>query len=259
MLCENIGNRVDSFGLYGDTIYYTQLKGEIDILTIKTNGECSLFSLPKTGGKPEQLFTTKNDNLELHTSWKGKLYLQAYDTHQIYRYDPAKKTAEAVSKFKKESEYSLYVGGYVYYRGNVHVLKKEGYMDLTVFDLYRQPLENLKDLTEENGELILEDLCRAERTFGKNFCYIKADECNPYWEAQFDRSIVHYYNTETKESGIIYDYSDTRGVMWIMYDVGEEYFLISSSDEKFNPVWQKSIVNRKTGERREIEDWQQYS
>ena len=261
VLCENIGEGAMSFGRYGDTIYYTQFIGEMDDFTPELTGETAFFRLPIEGGEPERIpLPEENVYLTMECSYKGKIYLESDDGECIYRYDLLKQSTERVCSFytknERKNEPLFYIDGYVYYKENQREVPKEGYDDELVVDLYRQPLDSLKDLTEENGELVLKDILFNCWNNGKKIYYTKAGDGNPFLTLQSDYSVLRWYDIETKETGIVFDYSDKQGILWIVSVISDDYMIISSFKEDFEDYWRECIFDRKTGERWELEDKQ---
>ncbi len=117
-------------------------------------------------------------------------------------------------------------------------------------DVYRQPLYGLKDLTEENGELCIRDTCiYAGMLHGSMFYYCQMGEGNPFDNLQTDGSILHCYDTKTGRSEAVFDYSDKSGILWTVQDINRKYILMSAITEQGDTYWERSIIDRETGNR----------
>ena len=71
---------------------------------------------------------------------------------------------------------------------------------------------------------------------------------------QSNFSVLRWYDTETKETGIAYDFSDKQGILWDVSAIRDDYMIISSFKEDFEDYWRECFFDRETGERWELED-----
>ena len=122
--------------------------GKIDNVAMERESGYAFYSLPKAGGEPERIPLPVEENfLNLICSYRGKIYFRSDYSNHIYRYDLLKQFTELVCGFESKNEPLFYFDGYVYYKENQRDVPKEGYSDQLVMDLYRQPLDSLRDLT----------------------------------------------------------------------------------------------------------------
>ena len=262
ILCEDVGEEVKTIGLYRDSIYYIGVSETIeDFVTGAGDIENALFVLPKDGGTPKKLPLSIDDTeFSLECTWKGKIYLRTAGKRLLYRYDPETGDAELVSKITNNInqlyllEPIYYINGYVYYKGNEHVITKEGYSDMRAYDLYRQPLDNLQELNEKNGELILQNIDGRILQGDTKLFYYNVSDGNPIGTWQTDYSIMYCYDVFTKKIELVYDHSKMQGIDWTVWHANDTYVVMDTAKEEGGDYWRNSIVNWYTGERWEIGD-----
>ena len=271
ILCENIGSHIVTIALYRENIYFIQVTGfpkqqDVNIydpsneLDEYKNLKDALYVLPKEGGKPKKVpLSIDEARFDLCCTWKGKIYLQTEEANRIYRYDIETQETEPVCNVTPKGDplrlSLLFIGGYVYYEGNEQVIPKEGYHDSWSYTLYRQPLERMQDLNEKNGEVVLQNIGGLRRyQNGTKILYDNFSDGHPFLTSQRDFSVLRWYDTETKETGIVFDHSDKQGIFWMVSEISDDYIIMSSCYEDFEDYWLECIFDRKTGERRELED-----
>ena len=266
ILCEDIGSDIGTIALYGENIYFIRAtsknaeKNIYDMINGTVDIENTLFALPKEGGEPKKVpLSIDEARFDLCCTWKGKIYVRTGGTNRIYRYDPKSERTELACNITSEIdpgwlEPILYVNGYVYYKENKKTITKDGYNDSFTFDLRRKPLEGSKEPGEEEGEVVLRDINAWILQSENKIFYFDAFDGNPFEKMQYDGSVLRFYDTDTGKSGIVYDYSDKKGIRRTVYEINEKYAVVNVAVENSEEVSKTIVINLQTGEQREIED-----
>jgi len=210
-----------------------------------------LFKMSKLDGKTQRFDVDRDHSIFLYSEYNGQIYFRKADC--LYRSDSNFDNIELLLKFPSQLRVWK---GYAYYA--IWDTKDINGNEYTYCNYYRRPLEDIFNDSKE--ELVLENVFVTIRYYNDTLYYYQEEDLAFAKENRYEETLIKYfkkcyfYNTETGQTGVLYDFSNTERKKITLDYFSDNYYIITYAIELDDPNdllgydYKKILVSRKTGQ-----------